>query len=264
MKQDIVITSSGSHSFRLYQTDAASFLDSLSPNIADLVFIDPPFNLKKTYNISGFIDRSDPDVYFGWLTSILKKSIRLLKPGAALYVYHMPSIAFKIAALLDNHLTFRHWIAVSMKNNFARGRRLYPAHYALLYFTLGEPSYFQRPKTELKTCRHCGQFIKDYGGYLQIVQAKGLNLSDFWDDLSPLRHSTTKKRSQNELPPELFSRVFAISGHPGGTYVDPFIGSGGGLLAAMAAHMQAIGADASADSCELAKLRLKERIIEGA
>ena len=33
-----------------------------------------------------------------------------------------------------------------MKNGFARGKKLYPAHYALLYFTKGMPASFQRPK----------------------------------------------------------------------------------------------------------------------
>jgi len=39
-------------------------------------------------------------------------------------------------------MLFRHWVAMSMKGTFPRGRKLYPAHYALLYCSKGEPKTF--------------------------------------------------------------------------------------------------------------------------
>ena len=246
----------GGHSCKVYHLDAKSFLDSVPAGTADIVFLDPPFNIGKQYELAEFKDRDDPDVYFGWLSSILRQSVRILRPGGALYVYHLPAVAYKIASLLDHNLEFRHWIAVSMKNNFARGNRLYPAHYALLYFTKGSPSHFERPKIRPKTCRHCGKLVKDYGGYRKIIEEKGLNLSDFWDDLSPVRHASTKSRIANELPEALFTRILTISGFPGGTYVDPFLGSGGGVIAAAKAHMHSIAGDASLASCKLAATRI--------
>jgi site-specific DNA-methyltransferase (adenine-specific) len=234
-------------------------LDALQPECADIIFLDPPFNIGKRYALPGFKDRDDPDVYFGWLTSVLKKAIKSLRPGGALYLYHLPAVAYRAAAVLDHHLVFRHWIAVSMKNNFVRGKRLYPAHYALLYFTKGEPQQFSRPKLTPKMCRHCGQHIKDYGGYRKIVEEKGLNLSDVWDDLSPVRHASTKTRVANELPATFFSRIMQISGYPGAVYVDPFMGSGGGILAALNAHMTAVACDASAESCDIAAKRVRAR-----
>lgn len=172
----------GGHEFKIYNIDASILLESLEDDSADVIFLDPPFNIGKNYQIEGFFDRDDPDIYMGWLTSIIRRASVKLKPGGALYIYHLPSIAYRLAALLDHSLDFRHWIAVSMKNNFARGRRLYPAHYALLYFTKGKPGHFFRPKTEPKRCRHCGKIVKDYGGYRAIIEEKGINLSDFWDD----------------------------------------------------------------------------------
>src|ERR1700737_399985 len=148
----------------IYHSDAVEFLDDLPDESADIIFVDPPFNIGKQYDLTDFNDKDDPDVYLGWLTSILRRSLPKLKLGASLYVYHLPSVAYHIAAFLDGHLLFRHWIAVSMKNNFARGQRLYPAHYALLYFTRGAPRNFSRPKILPKACRHCGELVKDYGG----------------------------------------------------------------------------------------------------
>lgn len=258
MKRPYYDSRKGGHLSRIYNLDAATLLDSLPESSADIIFLDPPFNIGKRYEIEGFRDKEDPDIYFGWITAILRRAVACLKPGGALYFYHVPSMAYKVAAALDHQLEFRHWIAVSMKNGFVRGRRLYPAHYALLYFTKGEPSHFDRPKLRPTTCRHCGKLSKDYGGYRSIIEEKGINLSDFWEDLSPLRHKTTKSRKANELPPLLFDRILAISGCLDGTFVDPFLGSGGGLLAARRAHMDSIGGDASTESCELATQRLKQ------
>lgn len=234
----------------LYQDDAIRFLKYQPSNSAALVFLDPPFNLKKTYSHNRHIDNRPEDEYQCWLNEILSESSRILKPGGALYLYHMPSAAVKLVQTLNELLTFRHWIAVSMKNGFVRGNRLYPAHYALLYYTKGAPSYFSRPKLLPKTCPQCGALQKDYGGYKKIIMEKGLNLSDIWDDFSPVRHRSTKTRDANELPLNLLKRVIEISGKPGDLFIDPFSGSGVGLLAAKSAGMNFIGCEIMANYCK--------------
>src|SRR2546422_6918695 len=95
--------------------------------------------------------------------------------------------------LLQGELPFRHWIAISMKGGFARGQYLYPAHYALLYLTKGQPGRFHRPKIDPPHCKKCGALLKDYGGYKKFI-SNGINLSDIWDDVSPVRHNRYKHR----------------------------------------------------------------------
>src|SRR5439155_1157668 len=84
----------------------------------------------------------------------------------------LPSWAIRIGAALQQRLQLRHWIAVSMKNGFVRGKHLYPAHYALLYFTKGQPSFFTRPRVTPAKCRHCQNVVKDYGGYWPIIEKR--------------------------------------------------------------------------------------------
>ena len=59
-----------------------------------------------------------------------------------------------------------------------------------------------------------------------------MNLSDFWDDLSPVRHVGRKHRVANELPPSLTDRVLDICGVEGSVLVDPFVGSGTSVVSA--------------------------------
>jgi len=240
--------------------DALALLGNLRNECATIVFLDPPFNLGKKYGSrSGKADRSIEPEYEQFMQSVLKESVRVLSPGGALYLYHLPQWAMRLGAFLHGEMTFRHWIAVSMKNGFARGKYLYPAHYALLYFTKGTPKTFVRPKVPAATCRSCGQFIKDYGGYKRYIES-GINLSDIWEDLSPVRHAKYKKRSENELPLELTNRVVQISGGEGSLFVDPFVGSGTSIISAYDANMMFVAGDREITCCDIAEERLKEHI----
>jgi site-specific DNA-methyltransferase (adenine-specific) len=241
----------------LYLGDATNFLRSLKTSSAHLVFLDPPFNLGKKY-VQGESkhDRRPVTEYVEWMRIILSECVRILADGGALYLYHLPAWAMRLGASVQDQLQFRHWIAISMKNGFVRGQHLYPAHYALLYFTKGQPTTFIRPKLSPAVCRHCGGTIKDYGGYRSIIEAKGINLSDVWDDISPVRHSNRKHRTENELPLTLTRRVVEISGRAGQVFVDPFAGSGSAVIAAVEQGMTFKACDIVEANCTVIDTRL--------
>lgn len=229
---------------------------SLRDEVADLVFLDPPFNLGKDYGPRASLENSHRDEYDVYMRGVLDEAIRVLRPGGALFCYHLPEWALKWSSHIGSRLSFRHWIAVSMKGGFARGQRLYPAHYALLYYTKGEPAQFARPKLALRKCPHCGRVLKDYGGYREIVEQRGINLSDVWDDLSPVRHKSRKFRGQNQLTPEITERVCAIAGGAGCILVDPFVGTGTSILAAIKAGMLYVANDIEESNVQICLERL--------
>ena len=193
-------------------SDALLLLSELKEECADIVFLDPPFNLGKRYGSNGpGDDRKDDVDYFLYMYRVLNRAAEVLKPGGALFLYHIPRWASRFSVVLSDRLLFRHWIAIAMKGSFPIPRHLYPAHYALLYFTKGDPAYFRRPKIRPATCPHCKRLLKDYGGYSRFVK-DGVNLSDVWEDISPVRHEKHKHRPANELPPEIAHRVIEMSG----------------------------------------------------
>lgn len=211
----------------LFQTDCLHFLRATRSEAIDCVFADPPFNLGKKYS-NGFKDEWDHETaYIDWCKAWLKECVRVLVPGGALFVYSLPRWAYRFAAFLDGQLEFRHWIALSMKGTYPRGRKLYPAHYALLYFTKGAPRVFEKIRLPVPACRHCGGDLKDYGGHRKYLNPAGLNLTDFWDDTSPNRHRGSKARpGVNELKPMIPARAIALSTQEGDVVLDPFGGGG--------------------------------------
>jgi len=238
--------------------DATEFLRRLPSDCARVVFLDPPFNLGKQYDKSKKLDHRPEKEYRQWLTEVTSEAARVLEPGGSLFLYHIPLWAMRVGDSLDGTLTFRQWIAVSMKNGFVRANRLYPAHYALLMFAKGTIKKFVRPKIAPQECRTCGELVKDYGGYQPIIRRKGINLSDIWDDLSPVRHANRKHRTANELPELLFHRILRMVGGRGSLYVDPFAGSGSGVLAAVQRGMRFAACDLVPDNCSLIARRLDE------
>jgi site-specific DNA-methyltransferase (adenine-specific) len=238
--------------------DALHLLGSLRQECAAVAFLDPPFNLGKAYGSNGKRAdlRSEAD-YLDYMTRIVSRAAEILKPGGALYLYHIPKWAIRLANVAEHYLDFRHWIAVSMKNGFVRGQRLYPAHYALLYFTKGDPSSFTRPKIPRPLCAKCKKDLRDYGGYKKYVE-NGINLSDIWDDISPVRHKTVKYRNSNELPMKLVSRILQISGKKGSLLVDPFAGTGSMLVAARAIGMKFVAGDLDMEFIGIMDTRLRQ------
>ena len=218
----------------LFGEDCLRVLPEIQDGVIDCVFADPPFNLGKNYG-NGFDDDVSESVYFAWCHHWISECCRVLKDGGAIFIYATPELAVHFAGFLNGieQMQFRHWIAMTMKGTFRRGERLYPAHYALLYYTKGDPRVFNNLRVPIPTCRHCGGDIKDYGGHRDKLNPEGLNLTDFWEDTSPNRHKKYKVRpGVNELKPMIPERAILISTNEGDIVLDPFGGGGSTYQAA--------------------------------
>ena len=61
----------------------------------------------------------------------------------------------------------------------------------------------------------------------------GINISDVWLDIPPVRHTKYKRRTgANELSLKLLDRIIEMTTDEGDLVVDPFAGSGTTLMAA--------------------------------
>lgn len=210
----------------LYNTDCLSLLSSLPNDSVDLIFADPPFNLGKNYG-NKVNDKLEKYEYLGWCYGWLEECCRVLKPNGSMFVYNLPKWNIHISSYLDKFLTFRHWITVDIKISLPVPKRLYPSHYSLLYFVKGRlPKTFHPSRLPIETCRHCGGELKDYGGYKDKMNPGGVNLTDVWNDIPPVRHAKFKTRGANELSIKLLDRVLDIGTNEGDLVMDPFGGSG--------------------------------------
>jgi site-specific DNA-methyltransferase (adenine-specific) len=212
----------------LFNADCLEILPLVKSDKVDTVFADPPFNLGKLYN-ARVDDRKSEERYLEWCQHWLVECVRVLKPGGSLFLYNLPRWNMQLGTfLLTRGMTYRDWIAVSMKVGLPIANRLYPAHYSLLYFSKGKAKTFHNIRTPIQKCRHCGKEVKDYGGHRDAMNPKGVNLPDVWDDIPPVRHRKFKseKRLANQLSTKLLTRVVRMSTDVGDVVLDPFGGAG--------------------------------------
>jgi len=212
---------------RLHQGDCLALTQHLESDSIDLIFADPPFNLKKLYP-SGVDDDLQESKYLEWCECWVAECVRLLKPGGSLFLWNIPKWNSHISGYLNGRLTFRHWIAVDIKYSLPIPGRLYPSHYALLYYCKGEkPKTFVPDRLPMEICPACKADLRDYGGYKDKMNPLGVNLTDVWTDIAPVRHSKYKKRrGSNELSVKMMDRIIQMASREGDTVFDPFGGSG--------------------------------------
>ncbi|WP_142506577.1 DNA-methyltransferase [Melghirimyces algeriensis] len=210
----------------LYKGDCLELFQMIPNRSVDCLFADPPFNLDKEYD-NGVKDKRTYSEYVSWCIKWLDECVRVLKPGGSLFIYNIPKWHTYLANYLNEKLNFWNWIAVDMKFSLPIRNRLYPAHYSLLYYVKGEkPKTYHAQRIPLQTCRHCGGELRDYGGYKNKMNPKGVNISDVWSDIYPVRHGNAKTRKFNELPLKLLDRIISMATNEGDTVLDPFGGSG--------------------------------------
>jgi site-specific DNA-methyltransferase (adenine-specific) len=242
----------------LYHADCLELLGSLKAASVDTFFADPPFNLRKDYGINGRDDRPDKE-YLEWSREWIREAVRVLAPGGALFIYNLPRWLIEFGAFLNSVqvMKFKHWIAIYKAHSLPIPNRLSPGHYGMLYYIKGaRPRVFDRDAVRIpvQTCRHCGGDIKDYGGHKKYLNPKGVNLTDVWDDVPPVRHRKYKKRPSNELAPIILERVIRLTTREGDLVCDPF--AGGGVTAYVAERLQRRWICGDLNDCSPAKARL--------
>lgn len=161
------------------------------------------------------------------------------------------------AHLMDRGMEFRHWIAIEMGNTLPIPKKLYPAHYSLIYYTKGKPKTFRKIRKPIEICRHCGGEVRDYGGHRNAMNPKGVNLKDIWTDIPPVRHwkFKSKKRKANALSTKVLDRVVEMSTYPEDVVLDPFGGSGTTYAVCERKHRRWLGTEL--DSCDVITERLE-------
>jgi site-specific DNA-methyltransferase (adenine-specific) len=228
----------------LYQADCLKVLSQIEDNTFDLIFADPPFNLNKLYP-SQINDQLKEEEYLSWQEKWLGECIRTLKFGGSLYIWNLPKWNTYNSHFLNSRLKFRHWIAVDIKYSLPIQGKFYPSHYSLLYYVKGDkPNTFHPDRLPMEICPNCQTDLHDYGGYKDKMNPEGVNLTDVWYDIPPVRHLKYKRRKgANELSIKLLDRIIESSSNEGDLVFDPFGGSGTTYIIAEIKNRKWVGSE---------------------
>lgn len=237
--------------------DCINVLKEIDDNFVDIVFADPPFNLKKDYD--NFVDANEEQSYLNWCFQWIKECIRVLKPNGTILLHNIPKWLIEYGSFLNKeNMYFKHWIAWDSMGS-PLGKTLLPAHYGILYYTKSKKDFkFYDLRIPHKRCSKCKEVIKDYGGKKNQMHPFGTILSDVWTDIHRIRHSKRRDEHPCQLPEPLLERLILICSDENDIILDPFIGSGTTALAAKRLNRKYIGIDNSEKYVNIVKRKLRE------
>ncbi len=243
---------------RVHNTDCISLMSKLRSNSMDMIFADPPFNLKKKY--TSYKDNMPLQEYLAWTEEWLVESIRVLKPTGSLFVYNIPRLLTYTANILNEIAEFRHWISWN-SNGQPLGKSLQPAHYGILFYTKTRQNKFYDVRAPHEKCRKCDEYIKDYGGKSHLRHEFGYQISDVWNDIHRVRHKCRRISSHPcQLPVHLIERMVLMATDVNDIVLDPFAGSGAAGIASKQLGRRYIGTDIDKGYCREANQRIESAV----
>lgn len=224
----------------------------------DLVFADPPFNLKKAY--SNYDDNKSFEEYVAWSNEWLKECVRVLKPTGALFVHNIPKWLVQYAETLNHLAEYKNWIVWDAPTNcYFHGLR--PSHYGILcYAKHKDLCLFHKLRAPHQRDRSTREMRKQYGGAFASAHHFGTVLSNVWTDINRATAKEHRGDHPCQLPVALLERILLLATNEGQVVLDPFIGTGTTAVAALRLGRNFIGFELSEDYGRIAKQNIKTRV----
>lgn len=241
--------------------DILTVIDYIPDECADLIIIDPPYNLSRTFNSSRFTAVSDAK-YEDYLRSWFYKVCRKLKPTGSLYMcgdWKCSSVQQHVIEeelTLLNRITWQREKGRGAKSNWKNSMED-------IWFAVKDAKKYYFNVEAVKMKRKVIAPYKENGtpkdwedtpdGKFRITYP-----SNFWDDISiPFWSMPENTDHPTQKPEKLIAKLILASSKKGDMIFDPFAGSGTTCVVAKKLGRKYIGVEIDKDYCIWAAKRLK-------
>jgi site-specific DNA-methyltransferase (adenine-specific) len=256
---------------RTINQDLFAVLDWLPDSFVDLLFIDPPYNLTKSFNSHTFRERSI-EGYAKWFESWFSKLLRTLKPTASVYVCGDWRSSTAIHSVLEKYLRVHNRITWEREKGRGAETNWKNCSEDIWFCTVSDDYTFNvetvklnrkviAPYTDPEGAPKDWKRTKD-GGYRLTYP------SNIWIDLTvPFWSMPENTDHPTQKPEKLLAKIILASSKPGDIVFDPFLGSGTTSVVAKKLSRRYIGIELDETYCCLAEKRLamaeQNRTIQG-
>ncbi|MFZ5478519.1 MAG: DNA-methyltransferase [Myxococcota bacterium] len=219
---------------QLYQGDSAAWLASLPEASVDLVFADPPYNIRK----AAWDDFESQAHYVAWSVGWIAAAARALKPTGSLYVCGFSEILADLKLPASRHFRACRWLVWSYRNKANLGDDWGRSHESILHLrktdafalnvdavripygdhTLKYPSHPQALTSQY------GQGRKREGAW--TPNPLGAKPKDVIEIPTTCNGMGEKTPHPTQKPEALLRRLVLAASRPGDLVIDPFSGSG--------------------------------------
>lgn len=245
---------------KIINQDVFEILDFLPSKFVDLLFIDPPYNLTKNFNSWSF-KQIPVNQYAKWVSSWLKRMLRLLKPTASIYICGdwRSSSAVQLVCekyfIVRNRITFEREKGRGAKENWKNNSE------DIWFCTASNNYYFNsetvRLKRKVMAPYHKDGVPKDWieeeGGKYRLTYP-----SNIWTDITiPFWSMRENTPHPTQKPEKLLAKIILASSKEGNVIFDPFAGVGTTGVVAKKLKRNFVMAEIDEEYCFYAKKRLE-------
>ena len=254
--------------------DLLTVLPLLPDSFADLIIIDPPYNLRKNFNGNIFTAR-DQAAYEEFLMSWFPQVCSKLKPNGSLYMCGDWKCTSALQRAMESQLTILN--RITWQREKGRGAKAnWKNGMEDIWFGVKNPDdyYFDLEAVKIKR-RVIAPYREGGAGGKPKDWNEGEDgkfrltcPSNFWDDISvPFWSMPENTDHPTQKPEKLYAKLILASSRPGDVIFDPFLGSGTASVVAKKLGRHWCGVEMNEEYCMLAEKRLElaetDRSIQG-
>ncbi len=243
--------------------DAIAWLRSLESESVDLIFADPPYNIKK----AEWDSFESQQAYVDWSLQWIEQAARVLKPTGTLYICGYSEILADLRLPASRYFQGCRWLVWHYKNKANLGRDWGRSHESILHFRKTRQFTFNIDAVRipygnhtLKYPEHPQAASSQYGrGHPHLWQPHphGAKPRDVLEIPTTCNGMHEKTPHPTQKPEELLRKIVLASSNPGDLILDPFIGSGTTAVVAEQLKRRWKGCDISVEYCHWAVERLE-------
>ncbi len=253
----------------LWAGDAITWLRSLPDASIDLVFADPPYNLKK----AEWDSFESQQAYVDWSMIWIEQAARVLKPEGTLYICGFSEILADLKLPSMRFFQGCRWLVWHYKNKANLGSDWGRSHESILHFRKSKLFTFNLDDVRLPYGDHTLKYpehpqaeTSQYGGErnkdrLWQPHPGGAKPKDVFEIPTTCNGMHEKTPHPTQKPEELLRKIVLSSSNPSDLVLDPFIGSGTTAVVAEQLQRRWLGCDLSLDYLEWAATRIN--LVEG-
>ncbi len=249
----------------LWIGDAISWLHSLESGSVDLIFADPPYNIKK----AEWDTFESQQAYVDWSLEWIEQAARVLKPTGTLYICGFSEILADLKLPASRYFQGCHWLVWHYKNKANLGNDWGRSHESILHFRKTRKFTFNTDNIRIPYGNHTLKY-PEHPQAETSQYGKGSNKEHLWQPhpggakpRDVLEIPTTcngmheKTPHPTQKPEELLRKFVLASSDPGALVIDPFLGSGTTAVVAEQLKRNWKGCDTSLEYCQWASERIE-------
>ena len=256
---------------RLLLGDTLSLLPYIPDEFADLIIIDPPYNLSKNFNGLHFNVRSS-DSYETYLQSWFPSVCKKLKKDGSLYICGDWKCTAALQRAVEKELTVMN--RITWQREKGRGAKAnWKNGMEDIWFAVKNPDDYYFNLDAVKVRRKVLAPYKEDGipkDWEEGEQGKFRLTcpSNFWDDISiPFWSMPENTDHPTQKSEKLYAKLILASSEEGDMVFDPFMGSGSACVTAKKLGRRFCGIEVNEEYCLWAQKRLemaeKNAVIQG-